>query len=1366
MTELSPGRAQLLDSLLRRRIGTPERQQRIPKVPAGTEVPLTPAQARIWFFTHLYPDSAEYNVFETLTFDHAPTRTELRTALSTLMGRHDALRAAVRETGDAEDAGEAGGTAVQHDSGLIEPPLEWHDLREATGAEADRRAREIGDAAAAARIALDSPPLLRAVAVALPGGRLLLVLVLHHLVTDYWSTKQLVQELCSLLAGEPLDAPGEVGFLDYAAWLAAQADEERVARDLGYWKRQLGGELPVLDLPADRPRPSVPSRRGGVVPLDVPAEDAGHVRRLAEEEGTTPFVVLLAAYKALILRLTGQPDVIVGAPLAGRDHPVTEDIVGCFIKPVALRTDVTGDLSFRALVRRVHDTVVGAQDHQSVPFERVVAELGIPRTAGGSPVFQTFFGLQSADGLSIEGARWGEVVLDSASAKWDLTVSLTETPDSSGSAGCAGASGFSGFSGFVEYAFDLFDEPTVRRYTAAYRRLLDSALRDADTALRDLDLLSGAERDHIVHGLNPYRRPELPYRTMAEPFEEQAARTPGAVALEGDEGTLTYGELNARANRLAHFLRSAGAGRGTFVALCAERGFDMITALYAIAKSGAAYVPLDPELPDGRLEYMLQDAGALLVLTDDTTRERIGEGPWHTYSLGKDAHLWAALPTGDVPAEGPGNHLVHLLYTSGTTGRPKAVAYGVDGALANIFWLQEKYPFGPGDANLLKTSYGFDVSIWEIFWPLYFGARLAVCRPGGHKDPGYLREMIERHGVTTVYLIPTMMQVFLENAPAGSCPSLRWVFCGGEPVTPRIRDGFHERFDAALINCYGPTEAGCVTDMVLPRDPGAPVPLGRPAGNFRLYVLDENLALAPVGVPGEAFIGGESGVAQNYHRHPGMTAERFLPDPYGPPGSRMYRTGDLCRYRADGVLEHLGRIGRQVKIRGMRIELAEIEAVLCEHPDVEDAVVLAPQSMEQGTDRRLAAFVVPREGHTSDARELAEHAARLLPAYMLPSRYTEVPHVPMNVNGKADEKALLRHLGEGGAPERQRTLVPPEGEVETGLTEIFRRVLGTEDVGVTDGFFELGGHSLLIFRLIAACSQELRLRPTVSDVFAAPTVRELAARLRSSADEARTCLVPLAPAKGRPLLVLVHAASGSVLPFLETARRLEGEFDVYGIEAPQDAEGRLAGSVEQLAAHYASAVDAVRGVSPVVLAGWSMGGCVALEMARQWRERAVDVTATLLLDSWAPPALAACTDGADGTGGGMGGAARVRAAILGMDIFALEGFEADTLDEAAGEVHRLEQAVDHHRAAFLDYDPAPYDGAVDLLRATEVIPEVRGALPDGYLTGDRGWSCRIGEVTVRDVPGNHFTLLAKENAEELAKAIRETVEARLSFEEF
>jgi acyl-coenzyme A synthetase/AMP-(fatty) acid ligase len=435
-----------------------------------------------------------------------------------------------------------------------------------------------------------------------------------------------------------------------------------------------------------------------------------------------------------------------------------------------------------------------------------------------------------------------------------------------------------------------------------------------------------------------------------------------------------------------------------------------------------------------------------------------------------------------------------MLYTSGTTGRPKAVAYPVDGALADIFWYHRSYPYGPGDTALFKTSYGFDVSIWEIFWPLYCGSRVAICPPDAHRDPALLRDTIDRYQVTTMFMVPSMMPPFYACTQAGSCPSLRWVFCGGEPITPRVRDGFHERFAAGIINCYGPTELGCVAETLLPVEPNAPVPVGLPPEHRRVYVLDENLQPAPVGVPGELYVGGEVGIAQSYHRRPGLTAERFLPDPFGLPGGRMYRTGDLCRFRGDGVLEHLGRIGRQVKIRGVRIELAEIEAVLAEHPGVAQCVV----SVVPGRDGEIAAFVAPSAGQPVSIPELVSHARRLLPEHMIPASVTEVDSIPTFVNGKIDIEQLLGRIDRNSAT-APHPVVGPATPSEARVAGVFQRILGVGEVSVTASFFALGGHSLLIFRLIELCTAEFGVQLAVKEVLEALTARKLAALIDEQA---------------------------------------------------------------------------------------------------------------------------------------------------------------------------------------------------------------------------------------------------------------------------
>lgn len=1300
---------------------------KIEAVPAGRAVPLSPSQSGIWFFCKAYPHSTEYSMPEMRTVERAVTAEELRAAVSECMRRHDALRLRIFERD---------GLPVQQDCGSTEPPVLWHDLRALDPLAAETHAAELAHAAGQRPIPVTEPLMFLVTGFALPGDRTLIQINFHHVIIDGWSRIQVVRELDLLLAGRPLPEPSPVGFLDFLFWQQQHEDRQRQELDLAYWMDKLSGDLPVLGLPTDRPRPTESSRRGSTVGFGMDPDGLPALERVAREEGTTLFAVVLAAYKVFLARLSGSYDLVVGTSVIGRDQEISESIVGCFVKTVALRTDLTGDPTFREAVRRVHATLVEAHDHSSVTFDQVVAELAPPRVSGMHPVFQTFVNLQPP-GEASAGATEAGIEIETDAAKWDLTVSLAVEGG--------------GLGGLIEYSADLFDRPTVQRFASIFARLLNELGRSPDTAVRAVALLSDEETQHALHGMNPYQRPDIKYTTMTGPFEEQARRTPDAVAVIDERESLSYAGLNERANRLAAHLRSLGVGRQARVGVCMERSVDLLVSLYAVCKTGAAYVPIDPDLPQGRMDFLLSDAEVELVLVDPANAGRI---PAATAAKricvdGKSGEWNQAGPqtTVDVPAPGPGNAAVHLLYTSGTTGRPKAVVYPIDGALANLFWLQQRYPFTAGDTALLKTSYGFDVSIWELFWPLYHGARLVVAPPGSHRDPEQLRALIEQYEVSTLFLVPSMMQPFLDSSPAGSCPSLRWMLCGGEPVTARIRDGFHARLSATLINCYGPTEAGSVVDGVVPIETGAPtVPLGRPAANFRTYLLDDALLPVPVGVPGEVYVGGEIGLGQSYHRRPGATAERFLPDPYGEPGTRMYRTGDLCKYDEDGVLTHLGRRGRQVKIRGMRIEPAEIESVLCEHAEVSESVVL-PVEDRVG---ELAAFVVLRSHSGVIPRDLIDLLGRMLPSHMIPSTITAIDAIPKHVSGKVDTLALTS-LARVGSTEPVE-IVEPEGWLETRLAEIYQQVLQRDRISVTDSFFALGGHSLLVFKVIDLCAKQLLVRPSVRDVFTAQSVRALAARMSSTTPGQDSNPVHLGGAVGAPVLVFVHAASGSIMPFVPIAQRLEANFCVYALAASDTEDDAV--SIQDLARSYVPAVDAVRGASPVVLVGWSMGGCVAIEMAQCYQRRGEPLPVTILLDTWAPPSLMSSADAA----------AQVRRGIEATDVLAMEGFDVAEL-LGADEFATLRRTIDRNTTAFLDYQPAAFAGPVDLLAADDPPPGlVINEVPD-YLNERRGWDGVIADVTVHPVRGDHRSMLAEENADALAAMISRLVEERLAFDE-
>lgn len=817
------------------------------------------------------------------------------------------------------------------------------------------------------------------------------------------------------------------------------------------WNTALAGDSPLLDLPFDRPRPAVRGPARHTVALHLGADACAAQLRLAHAEGAPPSAVAVAGYAAVLAHLTRQRDLLLGAA------------VGSTVRQ-PLRISLADGPTLRELTRQVRDALFAARPPNPIEPGGQAAQRDNPTLPGAPPLFQAGFRYAAPD--------------DEVDRTTDLDLVLRTANDEPG------------LVGQLSGAADLFERDTVARFAALVQHLMVETATAPDTPVLACPPLAPPERDRVLHGLNRYARPEIGYTTMAGPFEEQVRRTPDAEAVVSDAGDLTYAELNARANQLGRYLRRAGARPGAFVAVSMERSTDLLVALYAVAKSGAGYVPVDPELPAGRMRFMLEDCAPVTVLTDSSTRPRVSGCGRPVLAVDADAAEYGAEPTTDLPPY-PGDHLIHLLYTSGTTGRPKAVAYPVDGALADIFWLHGRYPFRPGDTAILKTSYGFDVSIWEIFWPLYAGARIAVCPPGAHRDPARLRGLVERYRVRTMFMVPTMMPPFFANTAPGSCPSLRWLFCGGEPVTPRVRDGFHERFPAAeIINCYGPTELGCVAETVLPVQPGAPVVVGPPPAHRRVYVVNDDLEPTPIGVAGELFVGGEVGVAHGYHRRSGLTATRFVADPFGPGGGRMYRTGDLVRYRADGVLEHLGRIGRQVKIRGMRIELAEIEAVLAEHEDVDQAVV----TVRPDRDGEIAAFVVPAADRRLAVPALLAHTASLVLPHMLPSTVTIVDRIPIFVHDKIDFEALL-HQVDRAADTDTGQVVAPATALEAQVHRIYCELLDQEAVGVTESLFVLGGHSLTVVALVERCAAAFRVELSITDVLAALSVRELAATL-------------------------------------------------------------------------------------------------------------------------------------------------------------------------------------------------------------------------------------------------------------------------------
>jgi amino acid adenylation domain-containing protein/non-ribosomal peptide synthase protein (TIGR01720 family) len=1319
--------------------------------PRGGPLPLSFAQQRLWFLDRLQPGGATYNVPTVLRVEGRLDVAALERAFTELVRRHESLRTRFPDEG---------GVPIQ----VIAPPgpvrlvVTGLSAREDREAEARRLARE----EAARPFDLAHGPLLRVSLLRLAEERHLLLLTLHHIVCDGWSSGVLVRELEALylgfVAGRTPSLPElPLQYADYCVWQREWLRDEVLESQLTYWKEHLAGAPHALELPTDFPRPPVPSSRGASFEFQFPPELSRGLQSLCREEGVTLFMALLGAFQAVLSRHSGQDDVVVGTPIAGRRFAELEGLVGLFINTLALRTRLDGDPSFRALLGRVRETTLGAQAHQDIPFEKLVEELRPQRDLGRSPLFQVMLILQNTPDAATPGARGDgslslhPVAVESDTVKFDLTLGFVETPG--------------GVRGQIGYRTDLFREESVRRLVDHLRVLLEAVTVRPELRLSELRLLTAEEQ----------RRLQVDFQGREEAYprdvclhsliEAQVARTPDAEAVRFEDTALSYAQLDARANQLARHLRSLGVGPETRVGVCLERSLELVVALLGVLKVGGAYVPLDPAYPRERLAWMLEDSDASVLLTQWGLKDVLPPHSARVLCLDAD---WDAVAREDAsrlePLAGP-DSLAYVIFTSGSTGRPKGAMNAHGGIVNRLLWMQREYGLTSADTVLQKTPFSFDVSVWEFFWPLMTGARLVLARPGGHQDPEYLVRLMEQERVTTAHFVPSMLQAFVEEPGLERLTHLRRVVCSGEALPAPVVRRAQARLPVAEVhNLYGPTETAVdVTYHACPRDDArSVVPIGRPVANTRIHVVDRHGQLAPVGVPGELLIGGIQ-VGRGYWRRPELTAERFVPDAFsGVLGARLYRTGDLARWLPDGTLEYLGRLDFQVKLRGFRIELGEVEAALHAHPGVGEAVVVARDDGPGGM--RLVAYVVPAAtGSEVEVTELRTFLSRRLPAYMVPSAFAVLKALPLTPSGKVDRKAVPAL--ENGAATTGSAYEPPRTPLEESLATVWAQVLRMEPgrVGRRDDFFALGGHSLLATQVMARLREALGVDVPLRALFEAPTVERLAAWLegaRSDDGPARHCVTLQAEGTGTPVF-LVHAVGGAVGPYRELARKLGRP--LYGLQASGlDGREPPLDTVEALARRYVEAVRAVRPEGPYVLGGWSMGGVVAFEMARELERQGQRVELLVLLDSFAP-AEGMSSHAPDGT---------LLLAGLAMDLARTAGAEPTLrpeLLEGLSDEEQLARVARHAREAGwlppevrdadlrawrdvmranlraqMAWRPAEYRGPVLLLRAKDSQRE-------HAVDATHGWSRWVtSRLTVEDVPGDHYSALRAPHVDAVA----------------
>jgi amino acid adenylation domain-containing protein len=1091
-------------------------------------LPLSFAQQRLWFLDQLEPGNPLYNVPVALRLEGALDADALGAALREVVRRHESLRTTFES--DGARPAQVVSTTTEFAVGSI-------DLSALSPAERDAELSRLTTEEAGRPFDLARGPLLRASLLRLDEAEHVLLLTMHHIVSDGWSLEVLARELAALYEAyrrgheSPL-AELPIQYADYSVWQRDWLQGDALEEQLTYWRRQLAGAPPALDLPTDRPHPARRSYEGASLAVELPSALTEELRAFSRRAGVTPFMTLLAAWQALLARYTGQTDIAVGVPIANRQRRELEDLIGLFVNTLVLRTDLSGDPTFSELLAHVRGTALEAYAHQDVPFEKLVEELQPERSLSRTPLFQVLFNWQKAaeEEFSAQDLRLRVLPTDIRTAKFDLTLTFFDAREE--------------LRGHLAYSTELFDEATIRRLASHYVTLLAAALRAPELRVAELPLLAEAERRQLLIEFNETRRDYGLDVCVHELFEQQVARTPDAPALAYEQQRLSYAELNARANRLAHHLRAHGVGVESLVGICMERAPELIVALLGVMKAGAAYVPLDPEYPQERVRFMLEDAGARVLLTQARLADSLprSEGT-HVVRLDADWPDIADEGAENVAHAATPDNLAYVIHTSGSTGQPKGAMLHHRGIVNAIRWMQEAHGIGASDRFLFKTSLNFDPSVWEIFLTLASGACVHVARPGGQYDAIYLARLIADEEITFAYFVPSMLRVFLEEPAVGRCASLRRVICGGEPLMWETMRRFSETLRAELYHSYGPTEIS-ITASTWRCDPRAArrqVSIGYPRANTTLYVLDAEMQPVPVGITGELYVGGV-GVGRGYLGDAALTAARFAPDPFSPEaGARLYRTGDLVRRAADGSLEFVARADTQVKLRGHRIELGEIESALAGEESVREAAAVIREE-EGGRDRRLVAYVVAEEGAEPSAGRLRARLKERLPDYMIPSAFVFLDSLPLLPSGKVDRRALP---APGVARADVATYVAPRTPVEETLAALWADLLRVERVGVEDNFFDLGGHSLLATQLVPRVRESLGVDVPLRGMFESPTVAALARYVEEQGARAAAPPAPKIQARQRGhqnlqqlLTKLEQMADGEVRTHLDERKPL------------------------------------------------------------------------------------------------------------------------------------------------------------------------------------------------------------------------------------
>ena len=1297
--------------------------------------PLSFAQQRLWFLTQLEPDNPSYNLRHALRLQGELDVDALEQTINHIIRRHESLRTTFKALN---------GHPVQIVANHHELHLTFVNLDHLPYAESECEAHRLAVEEVWRPFDLSHEYPIRVKLVRLEHAHHWLLLTLHHIAGDGWSMGILNKEISTIYnaitTGRPIDLPElQVQYADFAEWQHEWLQGEVLTDQLNFWLKSLAGAPPELKLPLDYPRLAQQSYEGASASLRLGQELTQGLGKLSRGEGGTIFMTMLAAFKALLFRYTGQSDIVVGTPIAGRNRVEIENLIGFFVNTLALRTNVSHNTTFRELLQQVKEVTLGAYTHQDLPFERLVKELNPEREGNHSPIFQVVFGMQNepSEALTMHGLNISRVPLATRTAKFDLTLFVSETAD--------------GLACRVEYSTDLFKEATIKRMLGHLEGLLKGIVENPDAAIWQLPLLTPGEQLQLAE----WNRTQTDFpkdQCIHDIFTQQVEKRPNAVALEFQTQRLTYAELDQRANQLAHYLRRRGVGPNEIVGLCAERSPEMFVGMLGILKAGGAYLPLDAAYPPERLSFMLEDGKVRVLLTQEHLQATLPAAAVETILL--DSH-WNDIARGsaDCPESNvtPEN-LAYLMYTSGSTGKPKGVAVP-HRAVVRLVQQTNYARFGPEEVFLQFAPLSFDASTFEIWGSLLNRGRLVVL-PSGLISLGDLGDAIKQHGVTTLWLTAGLFHQMVETQ-LESLRGLRQLLAGGNVLSvPHVERLVRELKECQLINGYGPTENTtftCCYSVGAGELFASGVPIGFPISNTEAYILDDHMQQVPIGVAGELYTGG-AGLASGYQNAAALTAEKFVPHPLSTtPGARLYRTGDRTRYREDGSIEFLGRLDHQVKLRGYRIELAEVEIAMKAHPAVEHAIAVLGESAQR--EKYLVGYVVAAPSHpalrnSALTTELKALLRKSLPDYMIPAYFVVLEKLPLMASGKIDIRALP--APNGSRPELEKPHIAPRDDLEKRLAQTFERVLEVQGVGIRDNFFDLGGHSLLAVRLVAEIEKEVGQRLPLVSFFQGANIEYLASLLRQDLRSVSwPTLVEIQKGNGDAPLFCVSMPNVNALGYRALAHYLGPDQTVFGLQAqyPRDLDGEFSQAVvDRMATQYLEALQVARPEGPYQFIGLCRGAHIAYEMARRLEQEGQPVALLAILDTWV----------AENTYNiffylkhyANRALWLTRVGLKDKISFLTKKTRRTLKDFAVGAANRKRNPVHELYFPGPDFVPRIYSGRIEVFRARH---QPRERIRDSSL----GWGkLAAGGVDVHFIPGSHESVLKEPYVRGLADELK------------